>query len=372
MISAFLRLIFILLLMSLSVSSTLFATPSSIGTSSSPNSLNSSNTQNKSFQDPVTKWSWQFYYDGTQIVGKTSADSQTWRDAVILPYNTADFSLFQKTISGTSYVFLVTLSNNYDIVLRRGTLGLNSISFDSEQLVLDGSSETDRYFKPTIVLDSSDAVFVSAIHEFSFSQSENIAVKVVRSSNSGENTNLTWNQDEVLGKVYGSIRSFSLLVSDGGEVSSFLHSDSGNLFFYQYDGSSWQSAGDTGMEAIEGFGGSPITTSIYAFAVYQGELYVGGGATDIGGIPTRDRLVKWVDGTFLSVIDNLSSTVFALRVHDNKLFVGGAFTDAGGDPNADRIFSWDGENVEALGSGLDNVVNEIFSFKWRSLYRWKF
>jgi hypothetical protein len=52
---------------------------------------------------------------------------------------------------------------------------------------------------------------------------------------------------------------------------------------------------------------------------------------------------------------------------EDDIYAGGIFTNAGGDANGDYIAKWNGTNWSALGTGLNNTVNEI-AIKGNDIY----
>ncbi|HEX6849470.1 MAG TPA: T9SS type A sorting domain-containing protein [Chitinophagaceae bacterium] len=125
----------------------------------------------------------------------------------------------------------------------------------------------------------------------------------------------------------------------------------------KWNGTSWSSIG-TGANSV-----------IIDFAVLNGELYAGGAFDTIGGI-AANRIAKWDGATWSSLgagidldryVDH-STSVWALAVNDGKLYVGGAF-DTAGTVSANNIAKWDGANWSALSSGLSNgIVRSLVSY----------
>lgn len=125
----------------------------------------------------------------------------------------------------------------------------------------------------------------------------------------------------------------------------------------QWDGSSWSAMGS---------GGGGSTTSVRALAINgNGNLYVGGNFTDIGG-SGADYLARWTVATSAwSVVGSaaaLNGTVYALaagRSNPSSMYVGGAFTNASAIANADYIAYWNGAAYSALSTGMNNDVNAL-------------
>ena len=72
----------------------------------------------KSFSDSASGLHWLFWHNGSAIEYASSANASTWTSRGTLAYNTSNFSVAFKSISGTSYVFLATEANSFDVVLR--------------------------------------------------------------------------------------------------------------------------------------------------------------------------------------------------------------------------------------------------------------
>jgi hypothetical protein len=91
-------------------------------------------------------------------------------------------------------------------------------------------------------------------------------------------------------------------------------------------------------------------------AVYQGDIYVAGFFTSIGGVPAsciaRFDGTQWHDvhsgpGEFNFVTGGVSPA-YSLKVYSGELYFGGTFNTSGGPP-ASRIIRWDGTQWRSLG-----------------------
>jgi hypothetical protein len=144
--------------------------------------------QRKTFYDDQNLRYWTFNHDGDEIEVRYSSDGTTWNNPATaasghLPYNTNDFSVWFKTISSTQYVWLAVAvpsgTNQYDILVRRGTLTTTDISWDSEANVvaLNGTGASDSYSYPYFSLDSSNFMWVGA----RYYNGTNYVYKAVRS-----------------------------------------------------------------------------------------------------------------------------------------------------------------------------------------------
>ena len=109
--------------------------------------------QRKTFYDDQNARYWRFSNYGTDLDAEYSSDGNTWNAGTSLSYNTNDFSVEYKSLGGTEYVY-VAISNNYDIIVRQGTLNASSVTWDSDVItMLDGTSGTTNYAHPTLSLD---------------------------------------------------------------------------------------------------------------------------------------------------------------------------------------------------------------------------
>ncbi len=129
--------------------------------------------QRKSFYDTQNLRYFEFFHDGDELETRYSTDGTNWTsDDDHLDYDTNDFSVWYKTISSTSYVWLAVTSGT-DIVVRRGTLSTTGVAWEAS--VITALSTTYAY--PSITLDSSDYIWIAARH----TDGSNYVVKTVRS-----------------------------------------------------------------------------------------------------------------------------------------------------------------------------------------------
>jgi hypothetical protein len=98
--------------------------------------------------------------DGDQIDIKYSRDNGgTWNTISSLSYDTNDFSVWWKSISGTERIW-IAINDSGDIKVASGTLGITSITWDSS-----GATDTvfsTNYAYPYISLDSGNYLWVGA------------------------------------------------------------------------------------------------------------------------------------------------------------------------------------------------------------------
>jgi hypothetical protein len=104
---------------------------------------------------------------------------------------------------------------------------------------------------------------------------------------------------------------------------------------------------------------------IYDFALYGGELIVGGGFLTINGA-TRNCIAGWNGWSFHSFSTGTApggGTIFNVIVHNQVLMIGGAFTTASG-LSESRVASWyaAGGYWVPLGYGTDATVQSLVSY----------
>src|SRR5438445_9420898 len=101
----------------------------------------------------------------------------------------------------------------------------------------------------------------------------------------------------------------------------------------------WSDVGGVGMAS--GY-------TVYAVAVYNDELYIGGSFPSVTGPGTAcANLCRWnatngwrAVGTFTN--SYTAGSVFAFAVYNGQLYVGGAFLNAAGVTKCDQICRWNG------------------------------
>jgi hypothetical protein len=136
----------------------------------------------------------------------------------------------------------------------------------------------------------------------------------------------------------------------------------------RWNGSAWSALGSGA--------GNGLNTTVNALAIYNGDLYVGGGFTEANtGAPiTANRLARW-NGTSWSAVgstgNGLNGTVQALLVAGGDLYVGGGFSQAnvGATPlTAQAVARWNGSRWTTLGSGHDPTVSVFAQTDADTLY----
>jgi hypothetical protein len=138
-------------------------------------------------------------------------------------------------------------------------------------------------------------------------------------------------------------------------------------------------AGPWSALGSNGAGDGALNGYVDALAVSGTDLYVGGLFTDAAGIPEADYVAKWNGSVWSALGSNgsgdgaLNAAVWAFAVHDGDLYIGGYFTDAAGIPEADHVANWNGSAWSALGSngsgnGALNSVVWVFALSGTDLY----
>ncbi|CAN5511727.1 hypothetical protein BH10BAC5_BH10BAC5_16490 [soil metagenome] len=121
-----------------------------------------------------------------------------------------------------------------------------------------------------------------------------------------------------------------------------------------WDGTSWSPLG-TGLGSPSG------TDTIYALAVYNGELYAGGNFTLAGGNSALN-IAKWNGTAWNTVGSGINGEVRSLIVYNSKLYAGGDF-DYAGSVSANRIARWNGTVWTDVGGGFNtNNGSKVFAF----------
>jgi len=199
----------------------------------------------KTFYDSGSGNHWVFWYTGSQIDYASSSGTTEWVTRGNLSYNTANFSVAFKVISGASYVFLVTEANTYDIVIRRGTISGTTITFDSAVTVLDGTSASDKYVLPSVALDSNDKVWTTAFKDLG-DVGDRYHLTARRTTNAGSST-LTFDAASSMGKPSNIATSVSAVPLASGKMLAAVSGESGgNVIAYEYSGSAWSLVGGGG------------------------------------------------------------------------------------------------------------------------------
>ncbi|MBK9096804.1 MAG: T9SS type A sorting domain-containing protein [bacterium] len=118
----------------------------------------------------------------------------------------------------------------------------------------------------------------------------------------------------------------------------------------RWDGSNWFDVGG-GVSVSSG------SSAVYALAVRNNELIVGGNFTMAGSIPANNIAI-WNGSQWSALGDGLNGQVRAILVNGDDIYAGGQFTIAGGDA-AFSIAKWDGSDWQPLGKGIHQANNFI-------------
>jgi len=103
-------------------------------------------------------------------------------------------------------------------------------------------------------------------------------------------------------------------------------------------------------------GDGALNGYVLTMALFDGDLYIGGGFQNVAGDATADFIARWNGDTWSGVGSNgagngaLNALVRAFCVLDGKLLVGGAFTNAGNVATADYLARWSGTAWSGMGS----------------------
>lgn len=114
--------------------------------------------------------------------------------------------------------------------------------------------------------------------------------------------------------------------------------------------------------------GSGVGSEVYALLIKDSDLYVGGRFVSAGGVNGRNQIAKWtIGGTNNSSwsglgtgmnYTGLNSGVRALAITQGYLYAGGVFTNAGG-TLAQYLAKWDGTMWSQVGGGVDYFVYSL-------------
>lgn len=98
---------------------------------------------------------------------------------------------------------------------------------------------------------------------------------------------------------------------------------------------------------------------IETMEVYNGELYVGGSFNSIGSVSTED-IARW-DGVQWSDVGGgvVSSKVHSMAVFNGELYVGGLNIFLAGGTSVSNIAKWDGSQWTDVGGGTDGQVTAL-------------
>lgn len=344
---------------------TAYAQVSVVGASTSTSSTTSG--ARKSFFDTTSNLHWAFWYTGSAIEYASSPDAATWTSQGTLPYNTANFSVAFKAISGTSYVFLVSEANTYDVVMRRGSISGTSITFDGEVTVLDGTSASDKYITPTVALDANNKVWAAAFKDLG-DVGDRYLLTTRRTINSGSST-LGFGSTYSIGKPAISVTNVAIVPTSSDKMLAAVSGESGrNVVAYEFNGTSWNIAGSLGEYGAIDFAQTGFLGRVNAIAVDStGNLYAGGSFTRFGQNPIN-RIAKWNGTSWSGLGAGMDDQVLALATDSGgNVYAGGDFTTADG-VTVNYIAKWNGTSWSSLGDGMNQGVSALALDASENLY----
>ncbi|MCC7290086.1 LamG domain-containing protein [bacterium] len=199
--------------------------------------------QRKTFFDDTNDVYWMLYHDGDEIEVRYSSDTgTTWNlpstsSSAHLAYDTSDFSVWNKTISSTEYIFLA-LKDGFDIKVLVGTLSASNVTWDNDiDTVFDGTSSGDTFSYPYVSLDSSNYVWVGARYydgtNYVYRTSDSNAIGSTDLSSVGWNPFKQVINNQTNSNVYGNIvplasQAMYLTVAVGTALRGCIWDDSAN------------------------------------------------------------------------------------------------------------------------------------------------
>jgi hypothetical protein len=115
--------------------------------------------------------------------------------------------------------------------------------------------------------------------------------------------------------------------------------------FFRWDGTGWE---------ILDVGGDMGSLFVADFALYEGDLALGGYFPTAGGIPVFS-IATWDGAAFAPVGGGVDGEIRALTVYGGDLIAGGSFDNTGSGP-AQNVARWDGSMWHPLGSGVSAAI----------------
>ena len=94
-----------------------------------------------------------------------------------------------------------------------------------------------------------------------------------------------------------------------------------------------------------------INGEVKVLTVYQGELIAGGSFTIIDGMMVG-CVARWNGSSWGGLLQGMNGPVLAFTVHEDALIIGGRFARAGGMSAVGNIASWDGAAWHRVGAGV--------------------
>jgi hypothetical protein len=135
---------------------------------------------------------------------------------------------------------------------------------------------------------------------------------------------------------------------------SYLAGNYDLRYLARWDGENWCSFSPTGNDDIDWF--------VLDVEVFQGDLYIAGNFSTVGGMPA-EILARWDGAAWHAEGEEVWDTAAyadgnAMSVYNGALFVGGAFP-LGPPWNTRGIMRWDGATWFTCGAGVNGGVYEL-------------
>jgi hypothetical protein len=156
--------------------------------------------------------------------------------------------------------------------------------------------------------------------------------------------------------VAGSLNAFAVFNSKlyvGGVFTKLGDGSTSAKYIAAWDGSSWSNLTSGSSNGLD--------SNVNALAVFNSKLYVGGNFINLGNGTSAKGIAAW-DGTNWSTLpigssNGVGNVVYALAVFNSKLYVGGNFLTLGDvSTSAKGIAAWDGTDWSTLHIGSSNGV----------------
>ena len=161
-----------------------------------------------------------------------------------------------------------------------------------------------------------------------------------------------YDEDQQRGPISGGVYAIALIdnyVYIGGGI---FNSDSVELRYirrFNINSNTWEAVG-TGVNG-----------RVRAFATdNQGNLYVGGEFTEAGGVSVN-YIAKWDGSNWSKLGEGTDNYVLSLEHSNNNLYVGGSFKFVGGDIRSQGIAKWDGSSWIPMSMGIYASWGNTFS-----------
>lgn len=141
-----------------------------------------------------------------------------------------------------------------------------------------------------------------------------------------------------------ALKSFGNYLFVGGEFDTVSPAPYPIAHIATWDGSIWNRVAVT----------TDPNGPVKAIEFLNGELFIGGGFTSVGGI-TVSNIAK-LNGSGWDALNNgVNNEVLALQVYNGELYAGGKFTQVNGNA-INYIAKWSGSNWNQIGSGTSGSV----------------